>query len=59
LLTAAHDGTVRTWDLRTGDAVAEFDWKIGPVTALAFAPDGLTCAAAGTNGNVALWDTDV
>lgn len=58
LLSASDDGTVRAWDMRTGETVAEFDWKIGPVTALACAPDGLTCAAAGTGGNVVLWDAD-
>lgn len=56
LLTGGHDGTVRTWDARTGAAGAAFDWKIGAVTALAFAPDGLTCAAAGAGGTVVVWD---
>ncbi len=58
LLTASHDGSIRTWDANTGAAGAAFDWKIGPITALAFAPDGLTCAAAGLNGNVVVWDVD-
>lgn len=56
LLTAGHDGTVRTWDARTGAARAAFEWKIGAVTALALAPDGLTCAAAGVGGSVVVWD---
>jgi WD40 repeat protein len=59
LLTASHDGSIRTWDANTGEPGPAFDWGIGPVTAVAFAPDGLTCAAAGLNGKVAVWDVDV
>ena len=58
LLTASHDGSIRTWDAATGASGPSFDWEIGPVTALAFSPDGLTCAAAGLNGNVVVWDAD-
>jgi WD40 repeat protein len=58
LLTASHDGSIRTWDAGTGTPGPAFDWGIGPVTALAFAPDGLTCAAAGLNGKIVVWDAD-
>ena len=58
ILTGAHDGALRVWDAADGSPVKSFDWQIGPVTAVAFAPDGLTCAAAGTNGRVVLWDVD-
>ncbi|MBN9122283.1 MAG: hypothetical protein J0I06_24610 [Planctomycetes bacterium] len=58
LLTASHDGSIRTWDASTGEAGPAFDWNIGAVTALAFSPDGLTCAAAGLNGKVVVWDVD-
>ena len=59
LLSASHDGAIRIWDLVTGREVAALDWKIGPLTALAFAPDGLTCAAAGAKGQIVLWDVEV
>ncbi|AWM36176.1 WD domain, G-beta repeat [Gemmata obscuriglobus] len=58
VLTASHDGLIRTWDTERGEPGASFDWHIGPVTALAFAPDGLTCAAAALNGKVVVWDMD-
>ena len=58
LLTASHDGSIRTWDANTGEAGAAFDWKIGAITALAFAPGRLTCAAAGAKGEVVVWDVD-
>ena len=58
LLSASHDGAIRTWDAGTGEPGPAFDWGIGPVTAVAFAPDGLTCAAAGLNGKVVVWDVD-
>ncbi len=35
-----------------------FDWKIGKVRSLAFAPDGMTCAAGGSTGRVVLWDVE-
>ncbi len=58
ILTASHDGTIRTWNAETGETVKAFDWGIGSVTAVAFSPDGLTCVAAGLNGKVVVWDVD-
>jgi WD40 repeat protein len=58
ILTGAHDGSLRVWDAADGREVRSFDWQVGPVTAVAFAPDGLTCAAAGLNGKVVIWDVD-
>jgi WD40 repeat protein len=58
ILTASHDGSIKTWDANTGAPGPAFDWGIGAVTAVCFAPDGLTCAAAGLNGKVVVWDVD-
>jgi hypothetical protein len=58
LLTAGHDGVIRVWDAATGAAGAVFDWDIGPLTAVAIAPDGLTAAAAGSKSRVVIWDLD-
>ena len=40
------------------DERQRFAWDVGPVQALAFAADGLTCAAGGATGRVVLWDVD-
>jgi WD40 repeat protein len=55
--SASHDQTVRLWDLATGREVAAFDWGVGKVHALAFAPDGMT-AAAGGDADIVVWDLD-
>lgn len=58
LLTAGADGFARFWDAATGAEVRSFAWDIGKVYCAAFSPDGLTCAAGGTNGQVVVWDVD-
>jgi WD40 repeat protein len=49
---------VAFWDAAAREEVKRFAWDIGEVTATAFSPDGLLCAAAGT-GKVVVWDVDV
>jgi WD40 repeat protein len=58
LATGSRDQTVRFWDMRQQREVTSFDWGIGKVRCLTFAPDGMTCAAGGDSGRVALWDVD-
>src|SRR5262249_1181836 len=58
LLTAGHDGVIRTWDVATKAAGLIYDWNIGPLTALTGASDGLTAAAAGSKGRVVIWDLE-
>jgi WD40 repeat protein len=48
---------VRLWDAASGRALSAYDWRIGPVSSLAFAPDGLR-AAAGGNGAICVWDLE-
>ncbi len=57
LLAGSRDGTVRVWDTTTFDELARYDWQVGKVNALAFAPDGLTAAVAGDSG-VVVWDVE-
>ncbi len=54
---------VRFLDAATGAEVSRFDWnagggKVGRVRCLAFSPDGLTCAAGGSDRRLVVWDVD-
>jgi WD40 repeat protein len=57
LVAGARDGRVRVWDVASGREKANFDWQIGKVNSLAFAPDGATVAAGGSKG-IVVWDVD-
>jgi hypothetical protein len=37
---------------------AVYDWGLGKVRAVAFAPDGMTAVAAGDNRKVLIWDVE-
>lgn len=55
------DGQARYLDALTGAVRQSFKWFKRPRTlwSVAFAPDGLTCAAGSENGKVVVWDVDV
>ncbi len=52
IASAGQDGTVVLWEPVSGATRGRYDWGLGPVHALAFAPDGLTLAVAGDGGLV-------
>lgn len=56
LVLAGKGGTVRFWDRAGGREAQRYDWEIGPVSSVAFAPDGMTCAAGGDLGQIVVWD---
>lgn len=58
LVAAMDNGTVCFWDTNTGAAGPVFKWGVGGVWSVALAPDGLTCAAAGSKGRVVIWDVE-
>jgi hypothetical protein len=47
------------WDLAAGKERAAYNWDVGPVHAVAFAPDGMTAAAAGETGSILVWDVEM
>jgi WD40 repeat protein len=55
LATAAEDGTVRLWDLATGQEVLSRPAPRG-LAFLGFPGDGLRLLAVGTDGSVRIWD---
>jgi WD40 repeat protein len=59
LLTGCWDSTVRVWDVATGWEQGRYDWNLGRINAVACAPDGMTGAAGGDNGDIILWDIDL
>ena len=58
LATTSNDTTVTMWDTATWQPVRQYAWEIGKLRAVAFAPDGLTCAAGSDTGKVVLFDVD-
>ncbi len=58
-LCAVFDsGHARTFDAGTGAILKELRWGKKPLYSVAFAPDGLTCAAGSSNGRVVIWDVE-
>jgi WD40 repeat protein len=57
LAAGSRDGTVRMWESATGREVANHNWGVSELRALAFAPDGTTAVAAGQSALV-IWDLD-
>src|SRR5581483_997993 len=58
LASGGVEGTVKLWDLATGEERATLTRHTGPVEAVAFAPDGNTLVSGGghKDGTVRLWD---
>lgn len=59
LLAGNNDATARVIDTHTWQVVKQFEWKIGPITAVAVSPDGALAAAGSEKGQVVLWDLEL
>lgn len=49
---------VKLYDVETLALRARLNWKVGPLTCVAFSADGLLCAAGSDDGRVVVWDAD-
>lgn len=56
--TASGDGTIDTWDARTGEHREAFDWGVGTLYGVAFDESGDRAACCGRGGQVVVWDVD-
>ncbi|MFO0877538.1 MAG: WD40 repeat domain-containing protein [Gemmataceae bacterium] len=52
-----QQGVVSFWEVQTGSRMSSFDWNIGEIHSMAFAPDGMR-ACAGGDGKIMVWDID-
>src|SRR5262249_40160439 len=58
IASGGSDSTVRLWDLATQQQRACFEWQLGAIWGVAFAPNGMTAAAVGEKG-IVVFDVDV
>ena len=57
LASGADDGTIRLWDLATGDLTVAQQEHTDEVTSLSFSPDGTILVSASRDHTIRLWDT--
>lgn len=58
LATANGDGSVRLWDVASGDLLLVLRAHPGGVSALAFTADGTRLVTGGSDKSVRMWETD-
>jgi WD40 repeat protein len=59
LAFARNDATVRLWETAGWTEVAAYDWKVGPMISVAFAPDSMRAAGGSGKGKIVVWDVDL
>ena len=52
------DGTARVWDAAAGAELARLDGHAGPVTSVAFTPDGARAVTFGYDRTLRVWQLD-
>jgi WD40 repeat protein len=56
---ALNDGSIHFWHTSDWSEAASYDWKVGALVCLAFAPDGMRCAAGSASGDIVVFDVDL
>ena len=56
LASASNDGSIRLWDITSGQLKNTLTGHTGWVSSVAFSPDGLTLASASIDQSIRLWD---
>ena len=56
LASGAWDGTMKLWDVATGEIIATLEGHGGGVQSVSFSPDGATLASGAGDATVKLWD---
>jgi hypothetical protein len=59
-LAVIHGGPtlVKLYDVETLRLTRKYNWKLGPLGAVTFSPDGLLGAAGSRDGRIVVWDVD-
>ena len=55
IVSGSEDGTARSWDLNSGNAIRSFAFG-APITGVTVSSDGLRVAASSSNGTARLWN---
>jgi len=55
-LSGAHDGTLKLWDLRTGELIRSFVGHTDAVSAVAVAPDDHLALSGSADQTIRFWD---
>ncbi len=56
LASASHDGTLRLWDVASGQTLREFRGHAKEISCVVFSPDGTRLASASTDHSIKVWN---